>query len=79
MDDISLYISKDTIEKKKYLTDFFKRIEVLKVGNKHIDAYKIGMNEEPKFWSELYDDYPLPEEKCDRKYIRVGAEYQAKI
>ena len=37
------------------------------------------MQENPKFWSELYEDDPLPEEKCPRKYIRVGKQYQVNI
>ena len=79
MDEISLYLSKETIEKRKYLTDFFNRMGILKLNNKKIDVYKIGMQEDPKFWSELYEDDPLPEEKCPRKYIRIGKKYQANI
>ena len=79
MDEISLYLSKETNEKRKYLQDFFIRMEILKLNNKKIDVYKIGMDEDPKFWSELYEDDPLPEEKCPHKYIKIGKEYQANI
>ena len=79
MDEISLYLSKETIEKRKYLQDFFIRMEILKLNNKKIDAYKIGMEEDHNFWSELYEDDPLPEEKCSRKYVKIGKEYQANI
>lgn len=34
------------------------------------------MIENPNFWGELYEDDKLPEEKCKRKYIRIGPEYQ---
>jgi len=54
-------------------------MEILKLNNKKIDLYKIGMEEDPKFWSELYEDYPLQEEKCSRKYVKIGKEYQANI
>lgn len=79
MNEISLYLSKETIEKRKYLQDFFIRMEILKLNNKKIDVYKIGMQEDPKFWRELYEDDYLPEEKCSRKYINIGKEYQANI
>ena len=42
-------------------------------------VYQLGMKEEPNFWGELYEDDPLPEEKCPRKYIRVGPEFQVDI
>ena len=79
MDDISLFLSIETIEKRQYLIDFFKRIEILKQKNKYIDAYKIGMVEDQKFWSELYDDDKLPEEKCNIKCVNIGKEYQVDI
>lgn len=79
MDSISLYLSIETIEKRQYLIDFFNRIDNLKLNNKKVNAYKIGMEEDSKFWSELYEDYNLPEEKCKRKYIRIGKEFQATI
>ena len=79
MNDIALFICKETKEQREYLTNFFKRMENLKNNGSIIDVYKIGMKENPKFWSELYDDYTLPEEKCKRKYIRLGPEYQVKI
>ena len=79
MDEITLYLSKETIEKRKYLQDFFIRMEILKLNNKKIDVYKIGMQEDPNFWSELYEDYPLQEEKYSRKHIKIGKEYQANI
>ena len=37
------------------------------------------MAEDRKFWGELYEDYKLPEEKCPRKHIRIGSEYQVKL
>lgn len=79
MDDISLFISLETTEKRKYLLDFFKRVKTLKKENNNIDVYQLGMKEEPNFWGELYEDDPLPEEKCHRKYIRVGPEFQVDI
>ena len=79
MDEITLYLSKETMEKRKYLQDFFIRMEILKLNNKKINVYKIGMEEDPKFWCELYEDYPLQEEKCSRKHIKIGKEYQANI
>ena len=79
MDSISLYLSIETIEKRKYLIDFFNKIENLKLNNQKVDAYKIGMEEDPKFWSELYEDDILPEEKCKRKYIRIGEQFQVNI
>ncbi len=79
MDELTFYLSKETIEKRKYLQDFFIRMEILKLNNKKIDVYKIGMKEDPKFWSELYEDYPLPEKKCSRKYINIGNKYQVSI
>lgn len=79
MDDISVYISIETIEKRQYIIDFFKRIEILKQKNKYVNVYRIGMEEDQKFWSELYEDDKLPEEKCKRKYINIGEEYQADI
>ena len=47
MDEITFYLSKETIEKRKYLQDFFIRMEILKLNNKKIDVYKIGMEEDP--------------------------------
>ena len=44
-----------------------------------VDAYKIGMRENPNFWGELYEDDKLPEEKCKRKFIRIGQEYQINL
>lgn len=78
-DDISLYISKETIEKREYLIDFYNRIDIMKSNGIKVDAYKIGMNETPKFWSELYEDDKLPEEKCIRVKPRIGKEYQINI
>jgi hypothetical protein len=37
------------------------------------------MKEDPKFWSELYEDDKLPEEKCNRKCVNIGKEYQTNI
>ena len=37
------------------------------------------MEEDPKFWSELYEDDNLPEEKCNRKHIRIGEQFQVNI
>ena len=79
MDDISLFISLETTEKRKYLIDFFKRVRTLKKENNNIDVYQLGMQEHPNFWGELYEDDPLPEEKCPRKYILVEPEFQVDI
>ena len=79
MDDISLFISLETTEKRKYLNEFFKKVNVLKKENQNIDVYQLGMKENPNFWAELYEDDPLPEEKCPQKYIRVGPEFQVDI
>ena len=79
MDEISLFLSKETIEKRNYLRKFFEKIEKMKLDNKKIDAYKIGMAEDSKFWGELYEDDFLPEEKCIRKYVRIGSEYQVNV
>ena len=62
MDDISLFLSKETVEKRKYLKDFFKKIELSKklnknTTNKKVSAYTIGMAEDRKVWEELYEDY----------------------
>lgn len=73
------YLNNLKIEKRKYLQDFFIRMEILKLNNKKIDVYKIGMEEDPKFWCELYEDYPLQEEKCSRKYVKIGKECQVDI
>ena len=79
MDDISLYISKETKEQREYLIDFYNRIDSMKSDGIKVDAYKIGMKENPNFWGELYEDDKLPEEKCKRKFIRIGQEYQINI
>ena len=79
MDEISLYLSKETTSQRKYLKDFHKKIELLKLQNNKVDAYKLGMTENYKFWSEMYEDDKLPEENCSRTYIRIGKEYQADI
>ena len=79
MDDISLFISLETIEKRKYLIEFFKRVKVLKKENHNIDVYQLGMKEKPNFWGELYEDDSLHEEKCPRKYIRIGPKFQVAI
>lgn len=79
MDDISLFISLETTEKRKYLIEFFKRVKALKKENQIVDVYQLGMKEQPNFWRELYEDDPLPEEKCPRKYIRIGPEFQVDI
>ena len=79
MDDISLFISLETTEKRKYLIDFFKKVRFLKKKNKNVDVYHLGMKDNPNFWAELYENDPLPEEKCPRKYIRVGPEFQVDI
>ena len=31
----------------------------------------MGLNNNFKFWNEIYEDYKLPEEKC-KKNIRIG-------
>ena len=79
MDDISLYISKETKEKRAYLINFHNEIECMKSNGIIVDAYKIGMNDNPYFWGELYEDDKLPEEKCKRKFVRIGQEYQINI
>ena len=73
------YLNNLKIKKRKYLQDFFIRMEILKLNNKKIDVYKISMEEDPKFWCELYEDYPLQEEKCSRKYVKIGKECQVDI
>ena len=50
MDDMSLYISKETKEYREYLIDFYNRIDSMKSDGIKVDAYKIGMNEKPNFW-----------------------------
>ena len=79
MNDISLFLSKDTVAKRKYLFDFFNRVSLSKLNGIRVNVYKMGMLEDSKFWSELYEDYPLPEEKCQPKNIRIGNQYQANI
>ena len=79
MDDISLYISKETKDKREYLINFSDRIESMKSEGIKIDAYKIGMKEDPNFWIEMYENDKLPEEKCNRKFIRIGKDYQINI
>ena len=61
MDEISLFLSEETIEKGIILESSLKKIEKMKLDNKKIDAYKIGMAEDSKFWGELYEDDFLPE------------------
>ena len=79
MDEISLYISKDTIDQRKYLKEFFKKLELLKSQNNKVDAYKLGMTENYNFWSEMYEDDKLPKKMPSRTYIKIGKEYQADI
>ena len=79
MDEIMLYISKETKEKREYLRNFCNRIESMKSEGVKVDVYKLGMSEEPNFWREMYEDYKLPEEKCDRKFIKIGKEHQTEI
>ena len=76
MDDISVYISKETVKNRKYLINFFERIKELKKKNKIVDVYGIGIKENFNFWSEIYEDNKLLEENCDRKHVRIGPEYQ---
>ena len=63
MDEISLFLSKETIEKGIILESSLKKIEKMKLDNKKIDAYKIGMAEDSKFWGELYEDDFYPKRK----------------
>tara|TARA_B100000674_G_scaffold466711_1_gene450952 strand:+ start:215 stop:457 length:243 start_codon:yes stop_codon:yes gene_type:complete len=79
MNSIALYISKDTIEKRKYLIDFHNKLEKEKLQNKKIDVYNLSLNDNYKFWNDIYDDYKLEEDKCNKKIPRIGIQYQVSI
>lgn len=79
MDPFLVYSQKDTIEKRKYLINFFKKIDDEKKINLVVDVYNKGLDEYYNFWSQIYEDYLLPEEKCKKKKIRIGKNYQANI
>ena len=36
-----------------------------------VDVYNKGLDEDYNFWSQIYDDYPLPEEKCEKKKLEL--------
>ena len=74
MDTISNFISKQTIEKRKYLKEFFIILENLKKINSKLDVYNYSINDDYNFWNELYEDYVLIEKKP-----RIGKEHQVKI
>ena len=78
MDGILLYLSKDTIDRRKYLKSFFKLVEVIKENTKKIDVYKYGLEDDYNFWIEMYDYSKLPEEKTKIK-PNIGIEFQVKI
>ena len=53
MNSIALYISKDTIEKRKYLIDFHNKLEKEKLQNKKIDVYNLSLNDNYKFLDDI--------------------------
>ena len=79
MDGILLYLSKDTIDRRKYLKSFFKLVEVIKENTKKFDVYKYGLEDDYNFWIEMYDDSKLAEEKPKRKKPNIGIEFQVKL
>ena len=79
MDEIKLYLSLETKEKRKYLKNFYKKVKDIKLLGEKVDVYNMGLNDDYKFWNELYEVYKLPEEICKRNYIRIGEEYQINL
>lgn len=79
MDEIKLYLSFETKEKRQYLKNFYKKVDDIKLLGEKVDVYNMGMEDDYKFWNELYEDYKLEEEKCERKKINIGKNYQVNI
>jgi hypothetical protein len=77
---ISDYIrAKNTKKDRKYLIDFYKRVEIIKSKDGKIDLYNFGLKDNRRFWEEMYDDEPIPEEKCFPKKPQIGKLHQAEI
>ena len=74
MDPISNFIQKQTIEKRKYLKEFFIIVENLKKINSKLKVYNYSINDDYNFWNELYEVYVLIEKKP-----RIRKEHQVKI
>lgn len=73
-------LSKDTTIKRQYLIEFNKRMEnrINTRGSK--DHYITGIKENNLFWSDIYDDSPLPENGyMPNIKPRIGTRYQAII
>lgn len=67
--EIKLMVSKETVEIRNKLQEIFVN-EIDKPNFKLL----------PKsFWDDMFDESRLTEEKCPRKYPKVGSAYQAKI
>ena len=79
MDPIADYISRETSEKRAYLIDFYKRVELIKAKEGTIDLYNFGLKDDRRFWEDINDSYPLPDEKCPPKKPKIGGHYQATI
>lgn len=72
--------SKDTIEKRRYLIDFNKRMKnKIKTRNSD-DHYTAGIKENPLFWNDIYDDTHIPENGMMHNIKpKIGTKYQANI
>ena len=75
-----LIISKDTSAKKKYLKNFNIKMEN-KIKTRHTkDNFIQGMQEDPIFWGDIYDDTHI----LENGYMpnikpRIGKNYQVDI
>lgn len=68
------YLSKETKEFNKYIKSFNESVK-----NKNIDHYLYGIQNNPKYWNEIYNIFPLTEDKCNCRKPKLGPEYQAII